>query len=252
MITDPYEPGSIFKPLTLAMAYEQGAVTPDRRFSCNGGAYTFRDGRRKRTLHDYHPYGSLTVEEILVKSSNIGITKIALLLSDRILQAYVKSFGVGIPTGIELRGEEKGWFAPRGWSFYSRTSVPWGQEVAMTPLQILTAVNVIANDGEWVRPTVFLRATAPDGTVAVPIAEPVKQRILSAETARLVRRAMARVVEEGTGKRARVKGHTLGGKTGTKCKREKDGTYSVKRSITSFVCFLPADKPRITLLVSLA
>jgi len=251
VITDPYEPGSIFKPLTLAMAYEEKVVGPNDKFSCGGGAYTFRDGRRKRTLHDYHGYGRLTVEEILVKSSNIGITKIALKLGDARLQAWIERFGVGRKTGIELRGEEKGWYAPRGWSFYSRTSVPWGQEVSMTPLQILCAINVIANDGVWVKPRIFLRATAPDGSVAVPVSEREKKRLLSAETARLVRRGMTRVVDEGTGRRARVEGYKIGGKTGTKSKREKDGSYSKDRSITSFVCFAPSDRPRFTLLVSL-
>jgi cell division protein FtsI/penicillin-binding protein 2 len=121
----------------------------------------------------------------------------------------------------------------------------------MTPLQITCAINVIAGDGLWVKPTLFLRGTAPDGSVAVPVTEPKKRRILSKETARLVRRAMTRVVDEGTGRRARIKGYAIGGKTGTKSKRKKDGTYDVKRSVTSFVCFAPSDRPRFTLLVSL-
>ncbi len=251
VLTDPYEPGSIFKPLTLAMAYEEGAVRPDQRFDCGMGAFVFRDGRHRRTLHDYSRHGMLTAETILVKSSNIGITKIALLMSDRTLRRYVRAFGVGRRTGIEIRGEEAGWVAPRGWSFYSRTSVPWGQEVAMTPLQIVAAINVIASGGLLVRPTVFLRATARNGDVVVPIAEPRRKRVLSPKTAALVRRAMVRVVEEGTGRRARIDGYRIGGKTGTKSKRDKDGSYSRTRSVTSFVCFAPAERPRITLLVSL-
>jgi cell division protein FtsI/penicillin-binding protein 2 len=233
------------------MAYEEGAVRPTDEFDCNLGAYTFRDGRRRRTLHDYHPYGKLSAEKVLVKSSNIGITKIALLMSDATLKAYLKRFGVGIVTGIELRGEAEGWFAPKGWSFYSRTSIPWGQEVSMTPLQILAAINTIANGGIWVRPTIFLRATGRDGSIEVPITEPVGERILSEETASLVRRAMVRVVKEGTGRNARMEGYEIGGKTGTKCKRKKDGTYDEDRSVTSFVCFAPASRPRLTLIVSL-
>ncbi|MHC5078803.1 MAG: peptidoglycan D,D-transpeptidase FtsI family protein, partial [Planctomycetota bacterium] len=251
ILTDPYEPGSIFKPLTLAMAYEEKVVRPEDKFHCGHGQYTFRQGKHRRTLHDYYPYGVLTAEMVLVKSSNIGITKIALKMSAETFRAYLKLFGVGRPTGIELRGEESGWFAPKGWSFYSRTSIPWGQEVSMTPLQILAAINTIANGGVWVRPRVFLRATRRDGSIEIPIAEPEGRRLLSPSTAALVRRAMARVVEEGTGRRARIPGYTLGGKTGTKCKREKNGKYSMTRSITSFVCFAPADKPRITLLISL-
>ncbi|MHC4601120.1 MAG: peptidoglycan D,D-transpeptidase FtsI family protein, partial [Planctomycetota bacterium] len=243
-LTDPYEPGSIFKPLTLAMAYQEKAVQPTDRFDCGLGDWKFRDGRHKRILHDYHPYGMLTAEEVLVKSSNIGITKIALNMSDTTLIAYIKAFGIGTPTGIELRGEAKGWVAPKGWSFYTRTSVPWGQEVAMTPLQILAAINTIANDGVWVKPTVFLRATASDGSIEVPIAEPTGRRVISPEAARLVRRAMHRVVQEGTGRNARIKDYAIGGKTGTKCKMKKDGTYDMERSVTSFVCFAPASKPR--------
>jgi cell division protein FtsI/penicillin-binding protein 2 len=251
VLTDPYEPGSIFKPLTLAMAYQERAVMPGDMFDCAMGAYKFTDGKHRRILHDYHPYGMLDAEMVLVKSSNIGITKIALNMSDATLMRYIKKFGVGRVTGIELRGEAKGRFAPNGWGFYSRTSIPWGQEVSMTPLQILAAVNVIANGGVWVRPTIFLRATAWDGTIEVPISDPVEERILSEDAAALVRQAMVRVVEEGTGRNAKLDDCAIGGKTGTKCKMGKDKKYDVNRSITSFVCFAPARKPRITLLVAL-
>ncbi|MCU0723150.1 MAG: penicillin-binding protein 2 [Planctomycetes bacterium] len=249
-ITDPFEPGSIFKPLTLALAYEAGVVGPEDVFHCGGGQYTFRDGKSRRTLHDFHPYDKLTAEEVLVKSSNIGTTKIALKLGDRRLLEGVRRFGVGRKTGIDLAGEDGGWIAPKGWSFYSMTSVPWGQEVAMTPLQILCAVNALANDGLWVRPSFFLGARAADGT-ETHAPPPETRRVVSERSARLVRRAMVRVVEEGTGKKARLGEYALGGKTGTTCKREKDGTYSKTRSITSFVCFAPAAEPRLTLLVSL-
>jgi cell division protein FtsI (penicillin-binding protein 3) len=249
-ITDPYEPGSTFKTFAVAAALEAGVVTPETKIDCSSGAYTFRQGKVRRTLHDYHPYGKLTVSDVIAKSSNIGTVKVALRMStERYLESLAR-LDIENPTGIELPGEAGGWMAPKGWSYFSRTSVPWGQEVAITPLKLLVCFNALVNGGEMMRPSILRRVRSPDGEVLRTFAPEKAGSLISPAVSAAIRKILHRTVEKGTGRRARVEGYTLGGKTGTKTKVSPQG-YCMKRSITSFICSAPAHDPKVSLLVML-
>lgn len=249
-VTDPYEPGSTFKPFAVAEALALGAVTPETEINCHHGARTFRQGRVRRTLHDYHPYGTLTVRDVVAKSSNIGTVNIALRIPQETYLRSLADLDVEGLTGIELPGEAGGWMAPKGWSFYSRTSVPWGQEIAMTPLKLLVCFNALVNGGELMKPSLLRMVRSPEGEVLRTFAPERVRTLVPAEVSQQMRAIFRHTVEKGSGRRAAVEGYTVGGKTGTKTKVSPEG-YSNKRSVTSFVCCAPADDPVVSLLVVL-
>jgi cell division protein FtsI/penicillin-binding protein 2 len=209
-----------------------------------------------RVLHDHHSYGRLSVADVLVKSSNIGMAKIGERLGLDRLYDGVRSFGFGRVTGIELPGELPGIVHPReDWTVYSLGSIPMGQELAVTPLQLLTAHAALANGGRLRRPTLLRRSVqhrafaAESATVAA--GEHFDSLLLSRETAEwLVREPMTQVVERGTAKAARIRGISLFGKTGTAQKLDPEtGTYSDRAWVVSFVCGSPADAPRVVVLI---
>jgi cell division protein FtsI/penicillin-binding protein 2 len=244
-IAAAYEPGSTFKPFVVAQALEEGILVRDEEFDCEQGSY--RMGRR--VLHDHHPYGRLTVTEILVKSSNIGMAKIGGRLTNARLHAAATAFGFGRRTGIELPGEVPGLVRPLSeWNNYSTGSVPMGQELAATPLQVIAAHAVLANHGRQITPHLLL-ATDNGAARARSV---VTSQVVSAETARwLVQGPMVDVVERGTGQKARIEGLRVFGKSGTAQKFDPaTGHYSATRHVSSFVCGAPADDPRVLVLVS--
>ncbi|MCI0341829.1 MAG: penicillin-binding protein 2, partial [Planctomycetales bacterium] len=176
-LTDPVEPGSVFKAFTVGTALAEGAVAPETKLDCGGGEWAYRG----RKVHDFHRYGTLTVEEILVKSSNIGAARATLALGGSAgdpgsrearawarLEPALRAFGFGAPTGVGLPGEEAGRIGgdPREgwkWSYHTLLSVSFGHEVLVTPLQLAAAMNAIANDGLWVPPRVVRRIEGRDG-----------------------------------------------------------------------------------------
>ncbi len=249
-ITDTNEPGSTFKPLTIAAALEFGIVTPETVIDCSYGAKAFCQGGARRLLHDYHPYGRLTVADVLAKSSNIGTTDIALRIPEQRYLRFLADLDIGSPTGIELPGEAGGWMAPKGWSFFSRTSVPWGQEVALTPLKLLVSISGLVNGGEIPRPSILRKITAPDGEVLRSFEPRAQRRIISASTCKTLKGMLKRGVDTGTGTAARLDGYEIGGKTGTQTKLMRGG-YSMQKSITSFICFVPVDDPVVSMVVVL-
>jgi cell division protein FtsI/penicillin-binding protein 2 len=244
-IAAAYEPGSTFKPFVVAQALEDEVLVRDEEFDCERGSY--RMGRR--VLHDHHPYGRLTVTDILVKSSNIGMAKIGERLTNPRLHAAATAFGFGRRTGIELPGEIAGQVRPLSeWNGYSTGSVPMGQELAATPLQVIAAHAVLANQGRQITPHLLLATEAgPARARAV-----VSSQVVSAATARwLVEGPMVDVVERGTGQKARIEGLHVFGKSGTAQKVDPaTGRYSATRHVSSFVCGAPADDPRVLVLVS--
>jgi cell division protein FtsI/penicillin-binding protein 2 len=244
-IAAAYEPGSTFKPFVVAQALEDEVLVRDEEFDCERGSY--RMGRR--VLHDHHPYGRLTVIDILVKSSNIGMTKIGERLTNARLYAAATAFGFGRRTGIELPGEIPGLVRPLSeWNGYSTGSVPMGQELAATPLQVIAAHAVLANQGRQITPHLLLTTEAgPARARAV-----VSSQVVSAATARwLVEGPMVDVVERGTGQKARIEGLHVFGKSGTAQKVDPaTGRYSATRHVSSFVCGAPADDARVLVLVS--
>ena len=212
-----------------------------------------------RILHDHHSYGDLSVEDVLVKSSNIGMAKIGERIGLESLYEATRSFGFGRRTGVELPGELPGLLHPfANWNIYSLGSVPMGQELAVTPLQLITAHAAIANGGQLIRPR-LLKRTAVDEAMAsgvaghhvVAPAEDVGTELLDVDIAEwLVEEPMKQVVERGTGKQARIPGMSIFGKTGTAQKLDPNtGTYSDKAWVVSFICGAPAEDPRVIVLL---
>lgn len=250
-----FEPGSTFKPFIVAWAMQHAGLQKDEIIPCFNGAY--RMG--KRILHDHHAYSQLSVEDVLVKSSNIGMARIAEQMGLQQLYRATAAFGFGTRTGIELPGEIDGLVRPAAdWDEYSLGSIPMGQELAVTPLQLITAHAALANGGRLVRPHLLLdtssdqMAPSPLSHVKTVDATPaIESTILKSEIAEwIVRHPMRGVVQRGTGKSAQVDGLTLFGKTGTAQKVDKDtGRYSDSRHICSFICGAPAENPQLLVLV---
>ena len=241
-----YEPGSTFKVIAVSAALNEGIITPDTVIHCENGAWRYGG----RILRDYHPYGELTVADIIKKSSNIGTAKIALKLGNRLFEQYLKAFGVGNTLGIDLPGEERGILHERRkWSKICPTRIAIGQAVSVTALQVLGIHSAIANNGYLMRPYVINSVTDNDGTVLRKNEPEVLARPITRETARTMRKLLGRVTESGgTGRRAAIKGYRIAGKTGT-AEKPVDGGYSSTRHVASFVGFLPADDPEVAMIV---
>jgi cell division protein FtsI (penicillin-binding protein 3) len=241
-----YEPGSTFKAPIIAAAFNEGLIAPGQVIDCENGLWHYGG----RPLRDYSPNDMLTIADILKKSSNIGTAKIALMMDEAKVEAYIRAFGIGASTGIDLPGEETGIFRPRrDWSALSVTRLAMGHEMAVTALQLLNAINTIANDGYRMRPYVVQQVVDPEGKVLHRGAPEVLARPIRPEVATLMRRLMARVTEpDGTGRRAAVPGYRVCGKTGT-AQKPIPGGYSDTENIASFVGFLPSDDPVFSLVV---
>ncbi|MDX1762699.1 MAG: penicillin-binding protein 2 [bacterium] len=248
-IQENFEPGSTFKLITLAAALDAGVVKPKDIFFCENGAYRFRT----TVYHDTHEYGWLTVRQILQRSSNIGAIKIAERLTNNNFYRYIRHFGFGQETGIDLPGESKGILrSTKRWSGLSRASLSMGQEISVTALQVLTAAAAIANKGVRLQPHVVSRVMSPEGRTILERRPKVVTQIVSESTAALMMRAMESVVdkEKGTAPLAQVPGFRVAGKTGTAQKFDvKLGSYSTTKYVSSFVGVVPADDPEIALIV---
>lgn len=243
-----FEPGSVFKPFVAAAALDAGTVSPATRFFCHNGAW---DTGRGRVLHDSHGRGGddhLAVAEIIAKSSNIGIAQVGLTIP-RQLPGALRRFGFGRRTDAGLPGEEAG-KVPAGdrWGFFTMTSVPMGQEIAVTPLQLARGFACFANGGVLVAPRLVREIRGPDGrSVPWRPAEPPR-RVIQEKTAREVAAMLEAVVTEGTGKKAAVPGVRVAGKTGT-AQKAGPGGYSHTKFVASFCGFAPVEAPRLLVLV---
>lgn len=246
-ITDLYEPGSIFKIVAASCALEKKAARMDTEFFCENGKYHVGG----RILHDHTPHGTLTFKEVIEKSSNIGVTKIAQMIGKEELYRFIRLFGFGQLTDIDIPGEVKGILrTPGEWSAVSISSVPIGQEIGVTSIQLLAALSVIANGGLLVKPRVVSKIADNEGN-AIKVFRPViSRRALSQDTAEKMKSILKGVVESGTGKKARLNGYGAAGKTGTAQKVEANGRYSHDKFVASFMGFAPVDEPRIAIIVS--
>ena len=247
-----YEPGSTFKLITLAAALDQNLTRPDEVFNCENGA-VYIAGHR---IRDHKPFGLLTVSDILAKSSDVGAIKIALRMGAPKFYEYIRAFGFGQQTGIDLPSESKGILRKLdNWSAISIGSVSMGQEVGVTPMQLVTAVSAIANGGTLYKPHVV--AELKRGSESLPmtgvLASGEAKEVIRPETAATLRRLMEGVVlQGGTGTRARLDGWTAAGKTGSAQKIDPaTGRYSPTQLIASFSGFAPINDPAVTILVSL-
>ena len=246
-----YEPGSTFKLITLAAAFEEHITRPGEMFDCQNGA-VYVAGHR---IRDHKPFGLLTVSDILAQSSDVGAIKIALRLGAPKFYEYIRAFGFGTPTGIDLPGESRGLLRRlENWTPVSIGSISMGQEIGVTPIQLICAVSAIANGGLLFRPRVVAEVRRGDQVVPPPAAltpgEP--RRVIRPETAATLRRLMEGVILNGTGKPARLDGWTAGGKTGSAQKIDPaTGRYSRNKLIASFTGFAPLNNPAVTILISL-
>ncbi len=246
-ITDTYEPGSTMKTFTIGAALEAGAVRPDDRFDCMMGRMMVG----KFTIHDTHPHGSLTVAEVFKFSSNIGATKVARRLGRDELADALARFGFGRPTGIELPGERAGIIRPVAkWGDIGFANVSFGHGMTVTPLQVVAGVSAIAGGGIYRTPHIVARVVQPDGTIepARPLPE---RRVMAPATARTMLGIMRGVTEQGgTAKQAAIEGYTVAGKTGT-AQKAANGHYDPNKYVASFVGVVPAEDPRLAIIVVL-
>jgi cell division protein FtsI/penicillin-binding protein 2 len=241
-VTDTYEPGSTFKLVTVAGALSERLVSPSTSF-----VLPYQIHVADRIIHDAEPRGTetMTVAEILARSSNVGAITLAERLGQHRLAGWISRFGFGRDTGIDYPGESPGIVLPeKHWSGSTIGNVPIGQGIAVTPIQMASAYAAIANRGVWVRP--HLVDHIGDGSTT---AEP-RRRIVKRRVAAQLMSMLRNVVLDGTGTLAAVPGYQVAGKTGTAAKVDPDGTYSDSRYVASFIGIVPASRPRLVILVS--
>lgn len=245
-ITDFYEPGSIFKIITASAALEERVFSPKDRIFCEHGEYKIAG----HTIHDVHSYGWLTFKEALSYSSNIAFTKIGQKLGEKELYQYIKKFGFGGKTGIDLKGEVNGLLRNvSDWSALSIGAIPFGQEIGVTPIQMVSAVAAVANSGVLMRPFAVDEIVNDKGTIIKKNYPIIRRRVISDEFAKLLTDLLVDVVNNGTGKPAAITGYSVAGKTGTSQKYILGEGYSRIKFVSSFVGYAPAYNPRIVLLL---
>jgi cell division protein FtsI (penicillin-binding protein 3) len=243
-VSDMFEPGSTFKVVVASAALEAGLTRPDEMIDCQMGSITI--GRHP--FHDHKAYGLLSFSQILEFSSNVGAAKLGLRLGEQRLYEALRNFGFGSKTRVDLPGEIIGLVRDwHGWSGLSIGAISFGQEVGVTSMQILNAINAIANGGYRVRPSVVDRVIDEKGDL-VSVRMPERVRLMSPQTAAAVAGAFERVVLGGTGKRAALEGYRAAGKTGT-AQVAANGHYVPGKYVSSFIGFAPLPMPRITVLV---
>jgi cell division protein FtsI (penicillin-binding protein 3) len=245
-----YEPGSTFKLVTISAALEEKLTNPDEVFDCQMGSIVY-NGRR---IHDSKPHGLLPVWGVLAESSDVGSIKIALRLGDERFYKYIRAFGFGQQTGIELPGETRGMTKPPSrWSKVSIAAISMGQEIGISPIQLAGLVSTFANDGVYVAPRIVEGTAPPQAGVQNVAFHPVEgRRVISSFTAAEMRSMMQKVVLEGTGRKASLEGYSSAGKTGTAQKVDPTtGAYSKTKYIGTFAGFAPVNNPQIVVEVIL-
>ena len=246
-ITDLFEPGSVFKAITLAGILQEKIFGLDEKFNCENGSWAVAG----KVLHDHHGYGILSFREVIEKSSNIGTVKGAMRLGASNLYKTIRNFGFGDRAGIGLAGEISGIVpSPKNWSRSSIINIPIGQGVAVTPLQLVCAFGAIANNGMLMKPRILTHIDDADGKIIESYDPEAVRQVISKETSWQVRGVLEGVVAKGTGKKAVVPGFKAAGKTGTAQKILPNGTYSHDKFFASFVGFVPYDEPKVVIAVS--
>jgi cell division protein FtsI/penicillin-binding protein 2 len=244
VVVSAYEPGSTFKIITAAAALEKGKVYPSEMIYCNRG-HIMIDGRYK--MRDHKSFDTLSFTDIMAKSSNVGAIKVGLRLSNQEFYDTIRAFGFGEKTGVGLPGEQRGILRdPSKWSRLSKPSLSIGQEITVTPLQIVAAVSVVANEGKALRPWIASSLRDPETGNIISNKPPEPRQVISARTARTLSRMLEEVVATGTGKAAAVPGYRVAGKTGTAQKSNPGGGgYLDGRYVASFVGYVPARDPEL-------
>ncbi len=249
-VSDVYEPGSTFKLVTLSAALEEKLTRPDEVIDCQMGSIVFNGMR----IRDSKPHGLLSVADVLAESSDVGSIKVGLRLGDDRFYKYIRAYGFGQQTGIELPGETRGMTKPPNrWSKVSIAAISMGQEIGITPLQLVGLISTMANDGMYVAPRIVAATTSPQSVPQTIAYQPTGQRrVISAFTAAEMRQMMQGVVLHGTGKKAVLEGYSSAGKTGTAQKVDPlTHAYSHTKYVGSFAGFAPVNNPVITVAVIL-
>src|SRR5213595_898542 len=248
-ICDMMEPGSTFKIVTAAAALNEHKFRLDSSIFCENGIWNYGG----TALHDHAAFTDLSVKDILIKSSNIGAAKLAVSLGDQKFYEYIRRFGFGERTGIELPGEIPGLIrSPQSWSKISITHIPMGHEIGVTPLQMATAMSAIANGGKLMTPRIVKSITTSDGKTISSLRPIALRQVISPQTASQIGSALRGVVSDrGTAAAAAVPGFVIAGKTGTAQKVGPHGGYEKGKEVVSFCGYLPAEHPEFVGLVVL-
>ncbi|MBW6484529.1 MAG: PASTA domain-containing protein [Syntrophobacterales bacterium] len=252
-IADAWDPGSTFKPFMVAAALNEGVAQPTDMFYCEDGHYAVAN----RTIHEANRkrHGMLSLHDIIKYSSNIGSAKVAEKLGKEKFYEYIKKFGFGAKTGIDLPGEAKGLLRPvERWTKVDTATIAFGQGISVTGIQLITALSSIANDGILMKPFMVRAMLGKNGEIVQNFHPTQVRRVISSETAKKMTSILTDVVgmEDGTGKNARIANISVAGKTGTAQKFDfKAGAYSSQKVRTSFMGFFPAEAPQIAMLIVL-
>lgn len=248
-ITDTYEPGSTFKTLTAAILFEEGLVKEDDEFFCDNEGYLVG----KRRINDSHKneVELMKFKDVIGQSSNVGTVKATEPLDKAKHYAYLRDFGFGNRTDIELTGEVKGLLPKlRSWSLTTQPTLSFGQGISVTPLQLITAYSAIANGGDLVKPMIVKGIIDKDNRIVKKYESRIIRKVISSKTAERTREILRYVVENGTGTNAEIEGLKPGGKTGTS-QKVIDGRYSGRFYDASFIGMVPYDDPALVCLVML-
>ena len=246
-LTDTYEPGSTMKAVIAAAALEEKVMTPGSMIYGENGQFSIAN----TVIHDHEKTGWMTFAQMIQKSSNIGAAKVGMALGEWRVFDYLKDFGFGDKTGVDLPGETVGLLrGPRQWGKRSLASISMGQEVGVTPLQMVTAVSAIANGGVLMKPYVVSEVRNAKGQLVAQTMPQAKRRVISSDTARTMTTLLEGVVTSGTGGKAAIPGFRVAGKTGTAQKVDpRTGAYSSTLLVGSFLGYVPAEDPRLAMIV---
>lgn len=248
-VQDTYEPGSTFKIVTAAAGLEEGIVTPSQMVDCGNGE--IRVANVTIGEHEDHRYGLMSFEDVMVHSSNVGTVRVALSLGPKRMYDWVRRFGFGEKTGLRLPGEEPGLLRKaQKWSLVSPASISIGQEIGVTPLQVVRAIGAVATGGLLVEPRIVEKVVDDENRTILALPRATPRRVMSEKTAAVLNEILKNVVARGTGDKAALAEHVVAGKTGTAQKAGRGGYYA-DRFVGSFAGYVPADRPRLVILVVL-
>ena len=249
VVCDTYEPGSTFKLVTAAAALKNNIVSRTDKFDCENGVYELYGNK----IRDHEKKGILTFDEIMEYSSNVGAAKIGQKIGKENLYRTIRDFGFYSKTGLEFSGEAKGILAPpEKWNGLSLPNISFGQGISVTPIQVLSAYSCIVNGGNLFAPTVIKQIKLSDGTIIRENTNNLVRKVITQEISADLKDILKKVVENGTGKSAKVLGYCVGGKTGTAQKHDKlTNKYSTSKYVSSFCGAIPLSNPKFTILVIL-
>lgn len=241
ILTDTYEPGSTMKAITMSILFDQRLANVDEIIDTENGTYYYKSVK----ISDTHPYSKLSVKQVLEQSSNVGMAKLSLRIPDDMLYRYLRDFGFGNVTSVDLPGETSGSLKkPSEFSAISKPFLSYGYEISVTPIQLITAYSALINGGSLYQPYLLKEITDSKGNVVKKIQPTKIRQVIDKATSDLMKSLLVGVVENGTGKSAQLEDVIVGGKTGT-AQQLVNNSYTSKKHNSSFIGFFPADEPKL-------